>query len=310
MNNNINGVLLLNKPLGMSSNAALQKTKRLIGAKKAGHTGSLDPLATGMLPICFGEATKFSQYLINSDKRYTTVAKLGIKTKTSDAEGAVIAQKPVPYLTTNEIELILENFRGKIKQIPSMYSALKHNGKPLYEYARQGKIIERSPRNIEIYELNIVNFNNDTLTLDVHCSKGTYIRNLVEDIGDMIGCGAHVAKLHRTQVSNLPMEMVTVTQKVDKKASMRQHVDDWCENAISTNSLFPTEILVQALPSFVVSFSQAKDLLHGKIISNIGHTAGTEHPIALYTEDDMFIGVGLIDEKNNLCAKRMMNIRL
>ena len=186
----VNGIVVVDKPLGASSNHVLQQVKRLYGAAKAGHTGSLDPLATGVLPVCLGEATKLSQYLLDSDKSYRTTAKLGIRTTTGDAEGEVVSERPVAL--TELIWSLLARFRGPIEQVPSMYSALKHNGKPLYEYARQGIEIERPARKVNIYRLTLIEFRGDELVLEVDCSKGTYIRTLVEDIGEMLGCGAHV----------------------------------------------------------------------------------------------------------------------
>jgi tRNA pseudouridine55 synthase len=179
----IDGILLLDKPLFITSNGALQRVKRLFGAKKAGHTGSLDPLATGMLPICFGEATKFSQFLLESDKCYQVEAKLGIKTRTGDAEGEVIATKPVVDLTHEKIEMVLRQFEGSIQQIPPMYSALKVEGRPLYELARKGIEISREARSVHIYRLQLIDFQSDILKLEVQCSKGTYVRTLIEDIG-------------------------------------------------------------------------------------------------------------------------------
>ncbi len=209
----VDGILLLDKPLHLTSNAALQIVKRLFAAKKAGHTGSLDPLATGMLPICFGEATKFSQYLLDADKHYYVVAKLGEKTATGDAEGEIIEQRSVPEILPNDLEELLNQFRGSIKQIPSMYSALKYQGKPLYELARKGITVDRPAREIKIYELQLVEQTADTLTLEVKCSKGTYIRTLVEDIGDALGCGAHVITLRRLSVAGYKTEnMVSLTE--------------------------------------------------------------------------------------------------
>ena len=192
----VNGIVVVDKPIGASSNAVLQQVKRLYGAAKAGHTGSLDPLATGVLPVCLGEATKLSQYLLDSDKSYRTIAKLGIRTNTGDGEGEVVSERPVA-VTESDLEPVLARFRGPIEQVPSMFSALKHNGKPLYEYARQGIEIERPARKVNIYRLSLIEFRGDELVLEVDCSKGTYIRSLVEDIGEMLGCGAHVAELRR-----------------------------------------------------------------------------------------------------------------
>ncbi|MGL5762902.1 MAG: tRNA pseudouridine(55) synthase TruB, partial [Plesiomonas shigelloides] len=201
----VHGILLLDKPQGITSNDALQKVKRLYNANKAGHTGALDPLATGMLPICLGEATKFSQYLLDSDKRYRVIAKLGQRTDTSDSDGEVIQERPV-QVTAEQLDEALTHFRGDLQQIPSMYSALKYEGKPLYEYARQGIEVPRESRPITVYELTLIRFEGDEVELEVHCSKGTYIRTIVDDLGERLGCGAHVIYLRRLVVATYPME--------------------------------------------------------------------------------------------------------
>ena len=197
----VHGVLLLDKPLGWSSNDALQKVKWLLRAEKAGHTGTLDPLATGVLPLCFGAATKFSQLQLDADKCYEATAKLGVKTSTADAEGEVIERRPV-HVTQTDVDRVVKQFTGPISQMPPMHSALKKDGKPLYEYARAGIEIERTPRNVTIYALGVTFVAAvslpDSLTLTVKCSKGTYIRTLGEDIGEALGCGAHLSALRRT----------------------------------------------------------------------------------------------------------------
>ena len=208
----INGVLLLDKHQGLSSNDVLQKVKRIYNANKAGHTGALDPLATGMLPICLGESTKFSQFLLDADKRYRVIARLGQRTNTSDADGEVVQERPVEF-TQEQLDAALEQFRGDSQQIPSMYSALKHQGKPLYEYARQGIDVPREARDITVYELQFIRWEGDELELEIHCSKGTYIRTIIDDLGEVLGCGAHVIYLRRVQVSNYPSErMVSLEQ--------------------------------------------------------------------------------------------------
>lgn len=204
----LNGILLLDKSLGASSNRVLQDTRFLYQAAKAGHTGSLDPLASGMLPVCFGEATKVSAFLLDADKCYATTAQLGAMSETGDAEGALFDQKPVPDFTEAEIETVLEQFRGPVQQIPPMYSALKKDGQPLYKLARQGVEVERKSRPVTIHKLTLTGRTADTLSLEVRCSKGTYIRTLVEDIGKALECGAYVSMLRRTEVSpfnDLPM---------------------------------------------------------------------------------------------------------
>ncbi len=208
----INGVLLLDKPSGISSNDALQKVKRIFSANKAGHTGALDPLATGMLPVCLGEATKFSQFLLESDKHYHVIACLGQRTDTSDAQGRVVSERAICF-TQAQLDAALEIFRGDSLQIPSMYSALKYQGRPLYEYARQGIEVDRPARNIHIYKLQFIRWAGQILELEIHCSKGTYIRTIIDDLGELLGCGAHVTFLRRLQVATYPGEMmVTLTQ--------------------------------------------------------------------------------------------------
>ncbi len=203
----LDGIVLLDKPLGLSSNDALQKVRRLFGAAKAGHTGALDPLATGMLPICFGEATKFAGYLLDADKGYRTVARLGVRTTTSDADGEVVSERPV-QVSRDQLEAALAQFRGPQMQVPSIYSALKFEGNPYYWYARRGIDIPRPARPITIYSLELIDFDGTDATLEVYCSKGTYIRSLVDDLGELLGCGAHVAMLHRTRVSDFPLDAV------------------------------------------------------------------------------------------------------
>lgn len=198
--NDIDGVLLLDKPLGLSSNQALQKVKRLFSARKAGHTGSLDPLATGLLPLCFGRATRLSRFLLEADKEYHVVAKLGVQTTTGDAEGEVVSTRLV-NVTDAQLQSALQNFQGVFEQIPSMYSALKHQGQPLYKLARQGITIPREARTVTVTKITATLGAEDTVVLQVACSKGTYVRTLVEDLGEKLGCGAHVTVLRRTSVA-------------------------------------------------------------------------------------------------------------
>lgn len=208
----IHGMLLLDKPSGISSNRILQKVKSLFNANKAGHTGALDPLATGMLPICLGEATKFSRYLLDADKRYHVVARLGERTDTADADGEIIQRRPVQS-NQQQIEQALAQFRGKFEQSPPIYSALKFQGKPLYSYARQGIAVPQKRRMIEVYQLALLRVAPDELELEIHCSKGTYIRTIIDDLGEVLGCGAHVIKLRRVQVSGYSVaDMVTFDQ--------------------------------------------------------------------------------------------------
>lgn len=197
----VNGILLLDKPLGLSSNSALQRVRHLFGAAKGGHTGSLDPLATGVLPVCLGEATKFTQFLLDADKRYRATFRFGIATASGDADGEILSEDGAPLLTEKQIAQVLPEFRGEITQIPSMFSALKHQGQPLYKLAREGVEIEREARPVTIFSLEIIAFRAGEFPeadVDIHCSKGTYVRTLAEDIGKRLGCGAYVSKLHRS----------------------------------------------------------------------------------------------------------------
>jgi|GEM_PF-845762 len=208
----IHGIILLDKPTNMSSNKALQIVKRTLNAKKAGHTGALDPLATGLLPLCFGQATKMADFLLGQNKTYLVTAKLGERTTTSDSEGEIIATKDIPQLNTATIENYLDSFRGEIIQTPSMYSALKFQGKPYYYYARKGIDIERVSRPVTIIKNELLELTADTLTLRVQCTKGTYIRTLIDDLGELIGCGAHVIALRREQIDGIQGDMVSMDQ--------------------------------------------------------------------------------------------------
>ena len=289
----VHGVLLLDKPQGMTSNDALQKVKRIFNAKKAGHTGALDPLATGMLPICFGEATKFSQYLLDSDKRYRVIAKLGQRTDTSDADGQVICTKPV-NVTQTQIDEALSHFRGDILQVPTMFSALKYQGKPLYEYARQGITIEREARPISVYENQFIqyDFAKQELTLEIHCSKGTYIRTIIDDLGELLGCGAHVIYLRRLQVSNYP---------VDKMISL----DELQNISEKEPLLMPVDSPLQASRKVVLSESQGKDILLGRTVT-VESSVPVETLVRIYMEQQ-FIGAGS-QLFNKLSPKRLISI--
>jgi len=235
----VNGILVIDKPQGVTSNGILQQVKRLYGAAKAGHTGALDPLATGVLPLCFGEATKFSQMMLDSDKAYITTARLGIRTETGDSEGAVVEEKPVPALTEAQVEAVLEEFRGNIQQVPSMYSALKHQGKPLYEYAREGIEIDRPARPVTIYELKLLAVREQELDLAVTCTKGTYIRSLVEDIGEALGCGAHVCALRRTLASGYTLANVHVVKDLEAMRERGESLDGLLLPPESALTMFP-----------------------------------------------------------------------
>jgi len=282
----IHGVFLLDKPQGMSSNDIMQKVKRIFQANKAGHTGALDPLATGMLPICLGEATKFSQFLLDADKRYLVTAKLGERTDTSDAEGQIVETRDV-NVKTSEILTALEQFRGDILQVPTMFSALKHNGKPLYEYARQGITVEREARPITIFELNFIEYNAPYLTLEVHCSKGTYIRTLVDDLGEALGCGAHVTMLCRTAVADYPTEKMLDWNALQALAESQ-------DLSLLDALLLPMDTAVAKLPALTLNESQTQGIGFGQRIKfdNLNRLQGQ---VRLFSAENLFLGVALID---------------
>src|SRR3989338_3679278 len=231
----MHGLFLLDKPLGITSNAALQKVKRLFKIKKAGHTGTLDPLATGMLPIAFGEATKFSQHLLDADKTYSVTMQLGVRTNTSDSEGEIISTRPVPNFSLEKINCAFNAFRGQINQIPSMFSALKHNGVPLYEYARKGITIDRPSRPITVYELTVLSIENNHVQFTVKCSKGTYVRTLVDDVGEKLNCGAHVTQLRRLSVGPFLENQMMTMEKLDL---LTQTENFSVENILLTTTFF------------------------------------------------------------------------
>lgn len=304
----VDGVFLLNKPGGFSSNAVLQRVKRLYGAAKAGHTGALDPLATGMLPICLGEATKFSQFLLESDKRYRTTAKLGVRTNTSDADGEVVETRPVPAeLSEAQIESLLQtHFSGEIEQVPSAFSALKLNGQPLYKLARQGIEVEVKPRRVTIHEIKLLELRQDEIDLEVYCSKGTYIRSIVEDLGLLLGCGAHVAVLHRLDTGPYRSEMMMSLEQLQQLAQPLQPDEPLeCIQARLDQVLLPPWTAVQSLPAIELSEEQTRRLQCGQgcdqRFAERGQvrifTAGTEH----------FVGVGEVDENGVMKPKRLMS---
>ncbi|MEX2476449.1 tRNA pseudouridine(55) synthase TruB [Marinobacter sp.] len=240
----VNGILVIDKPMDITSNGILQQVKRLFGAAKAGHTGALDPLATGVLPLCFGEATKFSQMMLDSDKAYIATARLGVRTETGDSEGAVVEEKSVPAgLDAATLEPVLENFRGDIQQVPSMYSALKHKGRPLYEYAREGIEIERPARPVTIYELTLLDVRDNELDIAVSCTKGTYIRSLVEDIGEALGCGAHVSALRRTMASGFTLADACSVDQLEAMRERDESLDGLLVAPDAALSMFPQQVL-------------------------------------------------------------------
>ena len=297
----VDGVLLLDKPQGLSSNQALQRVRHFYQADKAGHTGSLDPLATGLLPVCLGEASKFTQYLLDADKVYRTRIRLGQRTTTGDAEGEVIAETPLPALTALTIETTLARFRGEIAQVPPMYSALKKDGRPLYELARQGIEIERAARHVTIYRLDLLppeeNQRADELLLEAHVSKGTYIRSLAEDIGDALGCGAHVVMLRR--LSHGPFiapVMVTLEQ-------LEQTLNDGGRDAIDA-LLLPAWAGIADWPRVELGETAAYYLLQGQAVRAPGSPA--EGSVLLFEESGRFLGVGEMDDESRVAPKRLI----
>lgn len=296
---NVSGVLLLDKPQGCSSNHALQKVKYLFGAAKAGHTGSLDPLATGMLPVCFGEATKISAFLLDADKRYHLKCQLGVSTTTGDTEGEVIATQDVSSLTENDIKAVLPEFIGEIEQIPPMYSALKHNGERLYKLARQGIEVERKARRITIYEIDFISLQYDDqqryiLELEVSCSKGTYVRTLVEDIAKKVNCGAHITALRRLSVGPYSGNMLTMEQ-LTVLAEQGTEVLDGCLQPVDSGVADWPDVHLGSDAAFYVKQGQAVMVPH----------APTQGWVRIYDQDH-FLGVGEIQDDGLVAPRRMI----
>lgn len=290
----VHGVVLLDKPLNISSNHALQKVKRLFNAAKAGHTGSLDPLATGMLPICLGEATKVSAFLLDADKTYRFKCKLGEKTTTGDAEGEVIESRPFEHIMQSDIEACMSEFTGEIEQVPPMYSALKKDGERLYDLARQGIEVERKPRPVTIFSLSLVSFEQGVIEMETRCSKGTYIRTLAEDIGERLGCGAYVTELRRLSVGPYLGEMVTMQQL----------------ESIAEQGMEALDAVMQSLDSAIVDWPMVKLDADSAYYIKLGQAiqvsgAPTEGYVRIYSPDG-FIGVGVIQDDGKVAPKRMM----
>ena len=292
----VNGVLLLDKPIGMSSNFALQKVKRIFYARKAGHTGSLDPLATGMLPICLGEATKISAFLLDADKTYVFSCQLGARTETADAEGEITERAPFEHIQQADIEKVLPDFIGPQDQIPPMYSALKKDGKRLYELAREGKTVERKARRITLYDLQLLGFENGILSLQVSCSKGTYVRTLAEDIAAAVGTLAYITELRRTSVVPYESEMITMEQ-LDAMAD--------ADYADMDKLLLPMDSGIEAWPAVNLDADSAYYIKLGQPVQVA--KAPTKGLLRIY-EDEQFIGVGKIDNDGRVAPKRMMNL--
>jgi len=295
----LNGILLLDKSQGVTSNGALQMAKKMFAAAKAGHTGSLDPLATGMLPICFGEATKFSQFLLDADKRYQVTARLGVTTETGDADGEVRDTRPVDVSEARALEA-LDRFLGDIEQVPSMYSAIKHNGTPLYKLAREGITVERKPRAVTIHEIRDARLlDGDRLEFEVACTKGTYVRSLVEDVGEVLGCGAHVIGLRRLSAGPYPAErMMTLEQLGDIKAEGGfEALDDY---------LLPLSTSVADWPRVALGDNAAYYLRQGQPV--MAGDRPQDGWVSLYeASTDTFMGVGEVLEDGRIAPRRLVS---
>ncbi|WP_180011165.1 tRNA pseudouridine(55) synthase TruB [Acinetobacter sp. YH12235] len=289
----ISGVFLLNKPLGISSNAALQKVRWLYRAQKAGHTGALDPLASGLLPICLGEATKFSHYLLDSTKRYQTTVFLGHSTTTGDVEGEILLEKPVPELNEELIQETIAKFVGEIQQVPPMYSALKKEGRPLYELARKGIEIEREARPITIYAIELLSFTENSITLDVTCSKGTYIRVLGEDIAKALGTYGHLTYLHRIQTGHFDLIPSYTIEYLESLTEAEREA-----------LLLPAYAPVQHFPQIQAPEGRAEYFSRG-MESNIDHSA---EPQVLVFDGEKCLGLAEITDKKRLVPKRVLNL--
>lgn len=292
----VNGILLLDKPAGLTSNAALQVVKKLYQAAKAGHTGSLDPLATGLLPICFGEATKISGFLLDADKRYHVFCRLGEKTTTGDAEGEVVERLPVDSVTEAGIRVALTGFQGEIEQVPPMYSALKHKGERLYKLARQGVEVEREPRRVTVHALELLSWSNGIAELSVHCSKGTYVRTLVEDIGAVLGCGAHVTALRRLGVGPFDDSRMYDLAALEALAARGFAALD--------GILQPMESGLAQWPGVRLSGDAAFYLRQGQPVQV--PQAPAQGWVRLYEGEQQFMGMGEILDDGRVAPRRLM----
>lgn len=290
----VHGVLLLDKPYGYSSNQALQKVKWLFQAQKAGHTGTLDPLATGVLPICFGEATKFAQYLTDENKTYLATVKFGVSTTTGDKEGDVLERVDC-HITQSAIARVLPNFLGEITQVPPMYSALKVNGKPLYAYARDGVALERQPRQVTIHALHVMTCNHNSAEIAVTCSKGTYIRTLGEDIGNMLGVGAHLTALRRTATATYQIAQTVTLEALEAMTAAQR--DDLLQ---------PVDSAIQTLPIVKLHEDAAFYFKQGNPVWIAGVVKSGE--LRVYSDDGLFLGIGTQASDGRIAPKRVVNL--
>lgn len=300
---NVNGILLLDKPAGISSNHALQRVKSLYHASKAGHTGSLDPLATGVLPICLGEATKFSQFLLDSDKRYVSTFILGVATDTGDSDGEVLDVKDASDITEGQVELAIEGFKGDIKQVPSMYSALKHNGQPLYRLARKGITIDREPRDITVFQYQVLDFRSGSkaeLDVEIHVSKGTYVRSLAEDLGAIIGCGAHVSSLRRHLAGPFNDSQCVTLEDLSR---LRENDPSNLDGLLKPMDIAVADFMAVELSSNVSEYFQ----LGQAVMSNQVFRNGQEGDIVrVFRQDGSFLGIGEVTRDGQVAPKRLV----
>ncbi len=305
----VSGILILNKPVGMSSNNALQRVKYLMFAAKAGHTGSLDPLATGVLPICLGEATKFSRFLLDSDKGYKSTFRFGVTTETGDSDGEVVAQQSAAKVTRKAVEKAIEQFRGEIQQIPSMYSALKVNGEPLYKLARQGIEVEREARPVTIFEYELLDFRSaqecstDIAEADVYirCSKGTYVRTLAEDLGAELGCGAHVCTLHRTQAGPFTDADAISLEELERLREGKRGED--LDYLLKPADTAVADLMVVELPGSVAwYFRQGQPVMAMEAYRD----AQEGDIVRIFQDDGLFLGVGEVLDDGRVTPRRLV----
>lgn len=300
----VNGILLVDKPQGISSNACLQRAKWLYRSAKAGHTGALDPLATGVLPLCFGEATKVSQFLLDADKRYLTRIRLGERTNTADSEGEIIERHPVTAITREDVVKALTQFRGEISQTPPMYSALKHQGQPLYKLARAGQEVERKSRQVTVYELILHEFQHNgeeaSLSLEIHCSKGTYVRTIADDLGQALGCGGHVTELRRIQAGTFVIERCVTLETLQRIA------DEQGDEGLDALLFAPDEAITH-LPAVQLSGQCAGYVRQGQAVTVRPLPAAQDDDalVRLY-EDNEFFGIGAILDDGRVAPRRLM----
>ncbi|MEF8833940.1 MAG: tRNA pseudouridine(55) synthase TruB [Halofilum sp. (in: g-proteobacteria)] len=297
----VHGILLLDKPAGMSSNRALQGAKRLFDAARAGHTGSLDPLATGLLPICLGEATKVSAFLLEADKRYRFTARLGETTDTGDADGELLATSAVGDIDSVRIEAVLDGLRGEIEQLPPMHSALKHAGRPLYEYARRGIDVQRSPRPTIIHRLDLLAFDGCDARFEVHCAKGTYVRTLAEDLGAALGCGAHVTVLRRIGAGPFDDDALVTLDRLEADAAG----DEGGPQRLDRH-LLPVDSALMAWPRVDLGPDLAAFIRQGQAVQV--PRAPTAGLVRMYGGDAGFLGMGRIASDGRVAPKRLMNL--